>query len=494
MTADALPSPDLTLRPDRTLRRLNDGRTLLGGTPLRLLRLKPAGATAAARLLDGEPPGPSRGRRQLARRLLSAGLAHPVPAGPGPFGPVDVTVVVPVLNDEAGVEALVGRLGVGRVMEVDDGSGPPTRAAEAQVGRVIVVDDGSTTPIRAAGTQVVRRDSTGGPAAARNTGLEHVRTPLVAFVDADARPDPGWLEHLLPHFADPAVAVVAPRVRSARGAGRLARYEEHRSPLDLGDIGALVRPRGRVAYVPATAIVARTDVVRNLGGFATELRWGEDVDLVWRLVEAGHIVRYEPAATVAHRPRSRLAAWVRQRVSYGTAAAPLSLRHPGAVPPVAVSAWSALAWLLVALRRPLAGLAVAAASAAFLPRKLTPMGVPREVALGLAARGHLGAGRWLAAAVTRPWWPFALAAAATCRRLRPAVLAAAVVPAAVDWCRTRPSVDPASYVGLRIADDLAYGAGVWLGCARSRTLAPLKPDLASWPGRSSSQIGSVDRS
>jgi hypothetical protein len=111
------------------------------------------------------------------------------------------------------------------------------------------------------------------------------------------------------------------------------------------------------------------------------------------------------------------------------------------------------------------------------------VGVPTSVALALAARGHLGAGRWLAAAVTRPWWPLALAAAVAVRRLRPAVLAAAVVPAAVDWYRTRPPLDPASYVGLRIADDMAYGAGVWLGCWRHRTLAPLTPDLTSWPGR-----------
>jgi hypothetical protein len=119
------------------------------------------------------------------------------------------------------------------------------------------------------------------------------------------------------------------------------------------------------------------------------------------------------------------------------------------------------------------------------------MGVPAKTALGLAARGHLGAGRWLAAALTRPWWPFAVAGAAMSRRLRPAVLAAAVLPAAVDWFRTRPSIDPASYVGLRIADDLAYGAGVWLGCVRARTFAPLKPDLSTWPGRGSSQIASA---
>jgi hypothetical protein len=36
---------------------------------------------------------------------------------------------------------------------------------------------------------------------------------------------------------------------------------------------------------------------------------------------------------------------------------------------------------------------------------------------------------------------------------------------------------------LRLFDDGAYGAGVWLGCARERTLAPLLPRLGGAPTR-----------
>ena len=38
----------------------------------------------------------------------------------------------------------------------------------------------------------------------------------------------------------------------------------------------------------------RRAALEQLGGFAEDLRFGEDVDLVWRLVEAGHRVRYDP--------------------------------------------------------------------------------------------------------------------------------------------------------------------------------------------------------
>jgi len=53
----------------------------------------------------------------------------------------------------------------------------------------------------------------------------------------------------------------------------------------------------------------------------------------------------------------------------------------------------------------------------------------------------------------------------------------------LDWRERRPPIDPARWLAVRVADDLAYGAGVWWGALRHRTLAPLWPDLSDWPGR-----------
>jgi hypothetical protein len=64
-------------------------------------------------------------------------------------------------------------------------------------------------------------------------------------------------------------------------------------------------------------------------------------------------------------------------------------------------------------------------------------------------------------------------------------VAAAALPALADLWRDRrgTGLDPLRYVALHLADDLAYGTGVWAGCVRERTVAPLVPDLRSWPGR-----------
>jgi len=449
-----------------------------------MLRLGKAGIAAVDALAGGRAVGRSRGLQALARRLLDTGMAHPRPAST-PWRAGDITLVVPVRDDAEGLAEMLAAL--------CDAAGPDDRP-----GSIVVVDDGSEVAVAVGdGITLVRRERAGGPGAARNAGMAQVTTPLVAFVDADVVPAPGWIGPLLAHLADPQVVAAAPRVRSRAGpaAGAataggtavapavLAGFEAVESPLDMGDREASVAPRGRVSYVPNAALLARSDAIAAAGGFDERLRYGEDVDLVWRLVEGGGTVRYEPRSLVYHRPRTNLAAWFAQRFHYGSAAAPLVSRHPGAAPPLAVSGWSLAAWGLVAARRPALGLGVAAASTALLVRKLSDLPSPGREAVRLAGAGHLAAGRWIARAITRAWWPLAVPAALLSRRARTALAAAALVPPLVDWWRTRPPLGPVRYVTLRLADDIAYGAGLWAGCWREGSAAALVPDLRSWPGR-----------
>ena len=45
------------------------------------------------------------------------------------------------------------------------------------------------------------------------------------------------------------------------------------------------------------------------------------------------------------------------------------------------------------------------------------------------------------------------------------------------WSRTRPRLDAVRFVAGHLADDMAYGAGVWAGCLPHRTSAPLRPRI-----------------
>lgn len=401
--------------------------TLLGGSPLRMMRLTAAGAGFVR---EGRAPR-SDGERQLARRLADAGLVHRT-GGVGPFTVADVTVVVPVHDDPRGLAATLAAVPDARVVDDVDGRGP---------------------------------------AWARNQGWRATTTPVVAFLDAGCVPEPGWLESLLPHFGDGDVAAVAPRVTSAAGPGVLARYETARSPLDRGPRAGPVRPGSWVPYVPTAALVVRRAALEAMGGFDEALRYGEDVDLVWRLADAGQRVRYEPTTTVTHPPRPDLARWLRQRYHYGTSAAPLAIRHRRAVAPLAVSRWTAAAWALAAAGSPAAGIAVAATSSAPLLRQL-PAGEVARVAGG----GHLRAGARLAEGARRTWWPLTLAAALVSRRAR-RLAPLAAFPLVADWVTDRRPLPLHRYVALRIADDLAYGAGVWSGVVRHRSARALAPVL-----------------
>jgi hypothetical protein len=68
-----------------------------------------------------------------------------------------------------------------------------------------------------------------------------------------------------------------------------------------------------------------------------------------------------------------------------------------------------------------------------------------------------------------------------------------LAPPAVEWWRRRPALDPVRWSLASIADDIAYGAGVWTGCLRSGTFGPLTPAVRfGRGGGSASSDGSAD--
>jgi mycofactocin system glycosyltransferase len=446
-----------------------------GGSPVRVLRLTPAGCDAWRHLSAESVDAPVTG--VLARRLTDTGFAHPCPP-PNAGKDTTLTVVIPV-RDRAPLLA--------RCLAALDGRYP-----------VLVVDDGSTDPAAVANVaaqhhaKVVRRHTNGGPSAARNTGLNHVSTELVAFLDSDCVPTAGWIDQLVPHFADPLVAAVAPRVT---GLGNdttwAARYIRATSSLDMGDRPARVAPNTRLSYVPTAALLARRsalfDVSCDGAVFDPSMRVGEDVDLVWRLHKNGWRIRYEPAVCVAHHEPTTWPALLGRRLRYGTSAAPLAVRHPDAVPPLVLHPWPALTVAALLAGRPLSAIAAYAASvltmnhtlrthriptrgtshamadAAYqtwqgLGRYATQFGTPALIALVIAGGRRPGWGRW---------------------QTRLAGASLLLGPSVVAWATRRSQLDPVRYVVAAVADDIAYGAGVWAGCLTHRTAAPVRP-VISW--------------
>ncbi|WP_157260601.1 glycosyltransferase [Patulibacter minatonensis] len=493
-------------------RRSGGGRVLAGGMPRRILRLSAAGATTLDALLEGWPVGPAGAG--LARSLVDAGALDPVPVAGAPRPAV--TVVIPVRDRAEELDRCLTALGT--------------------ADPVVVVDDGSTDPAWLAavagahGARLLRRDENGGPAAARNDGLRLVETPVVAFLDSDCVVPTGWLDALGGHFADPLVAAVAPRVASAgggdaggrtgpvaahrgaasddvdvahppsglestgRGAppsavrtltgGRrptrttLARFTAVRSPLDLGPRAASVRPGGPVPYVPTAALLVRRDALG--AGFDPALRFGEDVDLVWRLHDAGRRIRYDPRVVVRHAEPGSWRALLHRRYRYGTSAAPLAARHEGRLTPLVLRPWPTAAVALALAGRPRAAGVVALAQTVVLGRTVRAAGGPAAIAVPWGGEALLMTAEASGRAAIQLAGP-ALAAGLLRRRTRRAAATLVLAASARGAWRARAHIDPIRWTLASAADEAAYGLGVWRGAWRHRTWAPVRPSTRS-PG------------
>ena len=467
-----------TVRLDPGTRQLSDG-SLFGGSPARVVRLTSAGRAALAEVADG--PARSPAARLLARRLTDAGLAHPVPAAAPLPGRLTVTVIIPVRD---------------RTLLLD-------RCLRAVTGQypVLVVDDGSADQdaVRVTasryGADLHRCTVAGGPAAARNAGLAATQAPIVAFLDSDCEPPSGWIAALAAHFADPLVAAVAPRIVPAAVAASSAasRYSAACSSLDLGARAARVQPGSRVSYVPTAALLVRREALRQLAGpaFDERLRYGEDVDLVWRLNEAGWRIRYEPVVEVAHAEPDDWPALLGRRFRYGTSAAPLARRHPASLAPLVLQPWPALTVAALLGRRPLAAAAGLTACWLDLSSAVRRAGVPADGAPAAAATAvrqtWLGLGRYatqFAAPVIAAMLATPGGASARRRWGRRAAAASLLLgPALTGYRQRRPALDPVRFTLAAIADDICYGAGVWAGCVRERTFRPVLPVVSRRPVR-----------
>ena len=101
----------------------------------------------------------------------------------------------------------------------------------------------------------------------------------------------------------------------------------------------------------------RRDVYLQLGGF-TKMRFGEDIDFSYRIVEAGYMPRLFPDAWVWHKRRTDFRKFFRQVYNSGIARINLEKRHPGTMKLVhllpTVFTLGVIALLLITLFFPLA--------------------------------------------------------------------------------------------------------------------------------------------
>lgn len=132
--------------------------------------------------------------------------------------------------------------------------------------------------------------------AGRNAGVAHAQGELLFFLDDDARlAAPGALAAVAAEFArDPLLGLLQLRVDASDGRPPLREWVPR---LGSGD-----RTRsGEVTAVWEGAVAMRRAVFEEVGGWPEDFRFvHEGVDLAWRVMDAGHRVRYCGDIVVLH--------------------------------------------------------------------------------------------------------------------------------------------------------------------------------------------------
>jgi hypothetical protein len=247
----------------------------------------------------------------------------------------------------------------------------------------------------------------------------------------------------------------------------------------MGARGGEVKLGMPVADVPAAALLGRRSALA--GGFDESLRYGEDVDLVWRLLESGWRVRYAPEVWVHHEEPQSWTGLLRRRFLYGTSAAPLARRHPGRLPAVVLPVRAVTGALLLLSRRPRTAAVALVIYAWRTGSALHTAGAPPMIGAWYAGRSAGLAVVALGRATTM-FAPTLLALGLCWRRTRLLALTLLISPPLAEAATSRPRLDPIRFAAAAVADDVAYGLGVWLGCVKARTFEPVTPAVR-WRAR-----------
>jgi GT2 family glycosyltransferase len=185
---------------------------------------------------------------------------------------------------------------------------------------VIVADSGTDKTAELIGhrypaVRVLKSDRRLDPALARNWGAREARGSVLAFIDSDCVPEPGWLERLCAPIEDGPYDAVGGAIRNVEGASPASwagYFCEFREFLPLGaPVEATNLTLGNAAYRRAT--------FRRAGGFPGGYFPQEDQVFHRRIVADGARILFDPSIVVRHMHRDTIAAFLAHQRRIGAA-------------------------------------------------------------------------------------------------------------------------------------------------------------------------------
>lgn len=197
-----------------------------------------------------------------------------------------VSVIIPTYNGAKRVEKCLSALykqeypGVLQIIVVDDGSSDNTLDILNKYPDIKVISQENQ-----------------GPAAARNNGASQSEGEIILFTDDDCIPEPNWISEMLKAFENPEIMGVKGAYKTIQQSpvARFVQYEYEEKYRYMDKYKY-------IDFIDTYSAAYRKNVFQEFGGFNTDfpVACAEDVELSFRIANAGHKLVFNPNAIVTH--------------------------------------------------------------------------------------------------------------------------------------------------------------------------------------------------
>jgi GT2 family glycosyltransferase len=141
------------------------------------------------------------------------------------------------------------------------------------------------------------------PGTARNIGVKKSRGDIIMFIDSDCIAASDWIETLVALHQSTDFAAIGGAVLNANDpnnqvawAGYFAEFREFIPE----------RPQKEVDHIPTCNLSFKSNVLKSMDGFNPDYYPQEDLELNYRLLQAGHRILFYPGAKVYHNHRTTI--------------------------------------------------------------------------------------------------------------------------------------------------------------------------------------------
>jgi glycosyltransferase involved in cell wall biosynthesis len=202
---------------------------------------------------------------------------------------------------------------------------------------VIIVEDGSIKPCKDVCEKYANildlhyyAKENSGPGQSRNYGAERSNGEWLIILDSDVVLPEGYLEAVEKSLASSTSIAAWGGPDAAHPSFTPVQKAISYSMTSFFTTGGIRGGKAKLDkfYPRSFNMGIRRDVYLKLEGF-TKMRFGEDIDFSYRIVEAGYMPRLFPDAWVWHKRRTDFRKFFRQVYNSGIARINLEKRHPG---------------------------------------------------------------------------------------------------------------------------------------------------------------------